>query len=1157
MPSTDFSDIRAITDFPSLIRYLRTDLGWPVDEEQVDDLTFEYRPAELGIEEGQAVNIREIKQLRPLAGNQPWGIFWIDFEPKKLPVTVMRRILAALVRKQRGQASRQATWNLRDLMFISATGSGSQRGISFAHFREDEQGRPRLFTFSWDVRESHLYYITKLNLGALKWPQDPNNAQAWREQWSAAFCVQQGYVPQTAEMLAQEMARIAGDIREAVAALYEVEHVGGPLRQLHLSLKMSLISDLDPAEFADMYAQTVTYGLFAARATRSGEFAVERPHPGPLPQGEGGKAESLISHSNPFLRELLEQLILKRGAGQPPNESIPLDLDELGVEELAGLLRKVDMEAILMDFNRQKRGEDPVIHFYETFMKYYDPKQKARRGEFYTPDPVVSFIVRSVDHLLRTQFGCENGLADIGSPSPKFGTNSSPEFGRGPERGFSPVILDPATGTGTFLRYVILVIWETFYRKHKGLGSEQRKAKWNAFARERLLPNLYGFELKMSPYTIAHLKLGLTLQEFGFTFGDDERLRVYLSNALQPAHEVARVDTPALAHEVEKANEVKARVPVTVVIGNPPYSGHSANASKHADGSLNFIGSLLQDYYRVDGKPLGEKNPKWLQDDYVKFLRFAQWRVNTSGAGIVAMITNHGFLDNPTFRGMRQQLMQTFSEIYVLDLHGNSKKKETAPDGSKDENVFDIMQGVAICLMVKKPGATGSAKVFHADLFGLREFKYEWLMAHHSHIGSVEWSELKPQTPFYIFMPQNANTREEYEHGWPVSKIFPLNNLGMNTHRDEFVIDFERDALYKRISDFRNSSLSDEAVREKYTLPDNRDWKLTNARRKLQADKNWERKFITCLYRPFDFRWLFYSQDLLDYPRPVINEHMIAGKNISFATTRQTREPFSVIATDHVCGQHKIATPYDGSNIFPLYTYFTPKTTFGTLFQQDHTTRTSNLAQPFIQLLATSLDLQFVTDGRGNLATTFGPEDVFHYIYAIFHSPTYRSRYAEFLKIDFPRLPLTSNAALFRQLCGLGAQLVGLHLLESPLLDKAIFDIRYSNAKSRISNNEYSNIEYSNNEYSNIVEKGYPKYTDGKVYINSAACFAGIPEETWNFHIGGYQVCEKWLKDRRGRELSSEDVDHYQKIVIALGETTRQMGLVDAAIESAGGWPVR
>ena len=1106
MPSTDFTDIRAIKDFSSLIRYLRTDLGWPVDEEQADDLTFEYRPSELGLDEAVAVKIREIKQLRPLAGNQPWGIFWIDFEPKSLPVLVMRRILNRLVQKQRGQASSQKTWNLRDLLFISATGAGSERGISFAHFEHDG-AHEQLRTFSWDVRETHLFYIKNLKLGQLHWPTNPADAQAWRSQWSAAFTVEHRYVVRTAQQLAGEMARIAGEIREAVEALYAAEHSGGPLHQLHLSLKMTLITDLSEADFADMYAQTVAYGLFAARATHQGEFAAAN---------DG--VEALIAHTNPFLRELLGQLMNQKD----------MDFDGLGVNELVDLLRQINMEEILMDFGRQKRGEDPVIHFYETFMKQYDPVQKTRRGEFYTPDAVVSFIVRSVDFLLRRDFSCPDGLMSSVSA----------------DGGFAPVVLDPATGTGTFLRYVILVVYESFCKKHDRMKKDELRVKWNAYVRESLLPRLYAFELKMSPYTIAHLKLGLTLQEAGFEFQEGERLRVFLSNALQPAHEVARVDTPALAHEVERANEVKARVPVTVVIGNPPYAGHSSNASRDHQGDLNFIGNLLQDYYKVDGKPLGERNPKWLQDDYVKFMRFAQWRVKESGAGIVAMITNHGYLDNPTFRGMRQQLMQTFSEIYVLDLHGNSKKKETAPDGSKDENVFDIMQGVAICLLVKKPGATGLAKVFHADLFGLREFKYEWLMAYHSHIGSVEWNELSPRTPFYLFMPQNANTREEYEGSWPVSKIFPLNNLGMNTHRDEFVIDFEREALYKRIQEFKDNGLSDDEIREKYVLPDNRDWQLVTARRKLRNDKNWERKLIRCLYRPFDFRWLFYSQDLLDYPRPAINEHMIAGKNISFATTRQTREPFSIIATDHVCGQHKIATPYDGSNIFPLYTYFTPETTFGTLFQQDNVTRTPNFAQLFIQSLEKTLVLRFIPDGIGNLTSTFGPEDVFHYIYAVLHSPAYRQRYAEFLKIDFPRVPLTGNVGLFRQLCGLGAQLVSLHLLESERVDK-----------ERI---EKSGVKFVTvNGQPSTVDKGYPKYADGCVFINPTAHFAGVPESAWEFHIGGYQVCEKWLKDRRGRELSAEDVLHYQKVVLALGETIRLMAQVDVAIESAGGWPVK
>lgn len=1105
MPPTD---IRTITDFPSLIRYLRTDLGWPVDEELADDLTFEYRPTELGLEDSLAVKVREVKQLRPLAGGQPWGIFWIDFEPKRLPVVVMRRILAALVRKQRGQASRQATWYLRDLMFISATGAGNERGISFAHFREDERGHPQMFTFSWDVRESHLYYISKLNLGALRWPANPADAQAWREQWSAAFRVQQGYVPQTAEMLAQEMARIARDIREAVDELYAVEHVGGPLHQLHLSLKLSLISDLDPAEFADMYAQTVTYGLFAARATRSGEFAVEHPHPGPLPAGEGEKAESLVSHSNPFLRELLGQL----------TDQQTVDLDELGVDALAGLLRKVDMEAILMDFNRQKRGEDPVIHFYETFMKYYDPKQKAKRGEFYTPDPVVSFIVRSVDYLLRTQFGCENGLADAGAAG-----------------GFSPVILDPATGTGTFLRYVIMVVWETFYRQNKGLSAEKRKAKWNAYVRERLLPNLYGFELKMAPYTIAHLKLGLTLQEYGFEFADDERLRVYLSNALQPAHEVARVDTPALAHEVEKANEVKAKVPVTVVIGNPPYAGHSSNASRDHQGDLNFIGNLLQDYYKVDGKPLGEKNPKWLQDDYVKFMRFAQWRVNESGAGIVAMITNHGYLDNPTFRGMRQQLMQTFSEIYVLNLHGNIMQKETALDGSKDENVFDIQQGVAICLLVKRPEKS-KAKVYYADLFGLREHKYEWLLTHHKDMSSVNWQVVDYKEPFYLFIPQNSNTRDEYSPNWGLTDIFPVNNIAMQTHRDYFVIDLEIDALKARITEFRENKLDDTAIAQRYELG-NLD--IKKARQKIRSDKNWESNFTKCLWRPFDIQNLYYYKELIDRPRSQVTDPLLKP-NYALLAMRQ-------IALQQGCSHFLVTKnpPIDrvfysnkgAASVFPLYLYSDELAMFAG--QMDFN-RKPNLSDKFVTTMGKNLGLKFVANGTGNLTSTFGPEDVFHYIYAVFHSPAYRQRYAEFLKIDFPRVPLTGNVALFRQLCGLGQELVAWHLLENSQMSKVEGQGQFVGSAGHAT-----------------VEKGFPKYAAGAVFINPTSSFIGVPETVWNFHIGGYQVCEKWLKDRRGRELSAEDIVHYQKIVVSLGETIRLMGLVDEAIESAGGWPVR
>ncbi len=1108
MPTPEYDDIRNITNFKSLIKYLRKDLNWPVDEELVDDLSFDYKAAELGIDDTKAVKIKEIKQLRPLTGNQPWGVFWIQFEQKQLPVVVMRRILSALVRKQRGRKGSQKTWDLPDLMFISATGAGNERGISFAHFQEVD-GKPQLRTFAWDVKETHLYYIKNLNLNALRWPVDARDVDAWRRQWGEAFTVAHREVPRTAEMLANKMAQIASYIREAVELTYSMEHAGGSLHKLHLNLKLDLISDLTEDDFADMYAQTVTYGLFAARATRSGDFAKRA-------EGGGTDAAALIEHTNPFLRELLEQMTNQQS----------IDLDELGVTELTDLLGKVNMEAILQDFGRQKKGEDPVIHFYETFMREYDPQQKTKRGEFYTPDAVVSFIVRSVDHLLRTEFDCADGLLSTASR----------------DGSFSPVFLDPATGTGTFLRYIVMVAWETFFQKYKKLSNAQRKEKWNQYVRESLLPRLYAFELKMSPYTIAHMKVGLTLQEFGFEFRDGERLQIYLTNALQPAHEVARVDTPALAHESEQANEVKNKAPITIMIGNPPYSGNSSNASRDHKGDLNFIGNLMQDYYKIDGKPLGEKNPKWLQDDYVKFLRFSQWRINESGAGIVAMITNHGYLENPTFRGMRQQLMQTFSEIYVLDLHGNGKKKETAPDGSKDENVFDILAGVSICLMIKRPNAKGTARVFHADLYGLRKDKYEWLLTHHSDMGSVEWEDVDPHPPFYPFVAQDQDVKIEYEKGLKLTEIMPLNVLGFQTHRDAFAIDFDFEQIHERITEMREKRLSDAAFRTKYDVSDNRDWQLSSARAQIRNNKNWEKKLIKCSYRPFDSRYCYFNEVTMDYPRRELVDNVMNKSNLCLLSSRQqattgyrhclvSKEP----ANDCVVS----AVSREANQVFPLYIYPSESRNNKVLqlpgFMSSD--RVPNLSKEFISRVSLQLNLHLVSDGIGDLHKTFGPEDVFHYMYALLHSPTYRSRYAEFLKMDFPRLPLTSNVELFRQLCGLGKELVALHLLEASVLNKPITKFK--------------------GKGDNVVAKGHPKYQDGVVLVNASQGFEGVPADVWEFHIGGYQVCEKWLKDRRERELSAEDIVHYGKVVVALKETIRLMAEVDGVIDVHGGWPVK
>jgi predicted helicase len=1103
MPTNEFTDVQSIHDFKSLVKYLRKGLNWPIDEETpADELTFDYKASELGIDDRLAVKVKEIKQLRPLTGNQPWGVFWIQFEQKQLPVVVMRRILSALVKKQRGRSGHQKMWDLPDLMFISATGEGNERGISFAHFQEVD-GKPQLRTFAWDVKETHLYYIKNVNLDALRWPTDNGrDANAWQEQWSEAFSVPHRYVPTTAEMLAKKMAQIASYIREAVKLIYGMEHVGrGSLHKLHMNLKLDLISDLSEDDFADMYAQTVTYGLFAARATRSGGFS-------------GSDATALIEHTNPFLRELLEQMMNQQS----------LDLDELGVTELTDLLGKVNMEAILQSFGKQKRGEDPVIHFYETFMREYDPAQKTKRGEFYTPDAVVSFIVRSVDHLLKTEFDCPDGLATSSANA----------------NGFKPVILDPATGTGTFLKYVVEVIWETFYEKNRKLSNKDRRVKWNRFVRENVLPRLYAFELKMSPYTIAHMKVGLALQEKGFDFDDGERLQIYLTNALQPAHEVARVDTAALAHEAERSNEVKNKAPITVVIGNPPYSGHSANASRDSKGDLNFVGKLLQDYYKVDGKPLGEKNPKWLQDDYVKFLRFAQWRINKSEAGIVAMITNHGYLDNPTFRGMRQQLIQTFDEIYILDLHGNLKKKETSPDGSKDENVFDIQQGVAICFFVKHLHGTGNARVFHANLYGTRDFKYEWLLTHHSDVGSINWTPVSPITPFYFFIPQSSNLQSEYNKGWSIADIFKVYSLGILTKRDSLVIDKNENILLKRMKSFADKSLRDVDAANEFGLAmqDKDRWNLPQARKHLQTEGVQKKNIRELIYRPFDMQYVYYDAELVARLNRKVMYHL-EFSNLALIVGRQGGATGSEIwdvafATNHLVDQNIFRR--GGGTVFPLYLY-TENVTDLFMYTSSKSVspeKVANLGAAFVREFELGLGMKLTKEDSGNLKTTFGLSDIFFYTYAILYSNGYRTRYAEFLALDFPRIPTTKNLSLFVKLVALGKRLYMLHTLEADIPDDLIEKLGLSDGP-------------------NIIDKGYPQYSNEVIWINKSQKFVNITKEVWEFEIGGYQVCYKWLKDRQGERLLEDEIRRFKTIIYSVSETYDLMNEIDEIIPS---WPI-
>ncbi|MDO8446356.1 MAG: type ISP restriction/modification enzyme [Deltaproteobacteria bacterium] len=941
----------------------------------------------------------------------------------------------------------------------------------------------------------------------------------------------------TPKELAVRMAALAHIIRDTIGLAFESEEGGGALHQQMEAFRKVLLHDLTKGQFADMYAQTICYGLFAARCNVSSN---------PRQPGEGRSegrftrqhAAYELPKTNPFLRKMFGHI-----AGPDLDERITW-----AVDDLAELLNRADIEAILRNFGKRTRQEDPVVHFYETFLSAYDPRMREARGVYYTPEPVVSYIVRSVDHILKTDFKIQAGLADTSTvkiPNPD---------GKGKTEVHKVLVLDPATGTGTFLHGVIDHIHESF---------AGNKGMWSGYVSQHLLPRIFGFELLMAPYAVAHMKLGLQLAETGYDFATDERLKVFLTNTLEEVYKFSNLPLLAswLAEEANAAGNIKQDSPVMVVMGNPPYSYESENTGE-------WITGLIRDYYQIDGQPLGERNPKGLQDDYVKFIRFAQWRIEKTGYGILAFITNHGYLDNPTFRGMRKSLMDTFDDIYILNLHGNSKKKEKCPDGSKDENVFDIQQGVAIGIFVKRQGnksvrpepfntvrpelvegdsvhgSTGSprtecAKVRHADLWGQRKDKYAWLSE--NELSGTEWTTVKPQEPHYLFVPQDAGLLEEYEQERKVTELFKSSANGFKTHRDHVAIAWTQDDIKALVTTFLDPQISDAELANRYSLSDTRDWKLQDARKALRTTNDLMQSIVPCLYRPFDVRFCLYGHYLMDWPRKAELSHALFD-NLCLATGRQGQAVGGAEWNLLTVGRYVADTNLfyrGGIQYFPLYLY--PQTE---IEKRTGASRSPNLAPSFIKEFAERLGMEFINDGKGDRTKTFGPEDIFDYMYTVFHSPTYRSRYAEFLKIDFPRLPLTSNAKLLRELCAIGSELVVLHLMESVETPRRGVSTAYPIA----GDSKVENVRYT--------EPGQHSES-GRVWINKTQYFEGIPPEVWNFHVGGYQVCQKWLKDRKGRPLTYDDLTHYQRIVAVLAETMRLMGEIDAVIEKHGGWPVK
>lgn len=857
------------------------------------------------------------------------------------------------------------------------------------------------------------------------------------------------YVSQTirspkrlAEMMAGK-ARLLSDIIER-SLTYDVhDDENTTIKEQFDAFKEILIHDITPQDFADVYAQTIAYGMFAARL-----------HDSSMDNFTRQEAAELIPKTNPFLRKLFGYI-----AGPDIDTRIKWIVDDL-----AKIFLACDVKAILKNFGKGTKTEDPIIHFYETFLSEYDPKLRKNRGVWYTPAPVVNFIVRAVDDILKKEFLISEGLADTSKTRITIDTQHFDKRKQQYKTGEVDVhriqILDPATGTGTFLA-------ETIKQIHKKF--EGQKGIWSNYVEKHLLPRLNGFELLMASYAMAHLQLNLLLSDTGYKSEKEQRLRVYLTNSLEEYHkDTGTLFASWLSNEANEANYIKRDTPVMVVLGNPPYSVSSSNKGE-------WIEKLISDYK----KNLNERNIQPLSDDYIKFIRYGQHFIDKNGTGVLAYISNNSFIDGIIHRQMRKNLLESFDKIYILDLHGNSKKKETAPDGSVDQNVFGIMQGVSINIFIKtgkkKSGELG--KVYHYDLFGKRNFKYDFLSD--NHLNKIGFKELLNISPNYFFVNKEFDNADVYNTYFELRKLFLKNSMGIATGDDNNLVAFDKDTI-------------------------NRKFKSAHS----------------FFYRPFDIRFTIFDNKILQRARYDLMSNY-KSKNLGLNIVRQSKgKGLETLISNDLTNRDFIT---NHTYNLPLYLY--PDKNKQTSYEEKPT-RIPNLNKEIVHKIEKKLGLGFVPEcyeEPGEEAGQFCPKDLLDYIYAVLHSPSYREKYKEFLKIDFPRVPYPKNKKIFWQLVEIGRQIREIHLLESQSV------------------NEY--ITQYPIDGNNLVRK--VTYTSGKVYINDTQYFDHVPAIAWNFYIGGYQPAQKWLKDRKGRVLDYEDILHYQKIIVALTETNRLMQAVD------------
>ena len=921
----------------------------------------------------------------------------------------------------------------------------------------------RFYKF-WDLVEKII--IAKLENGKIV----SIESNFWKlEEFLKDFLSNPWEIIKNSKDLAKIMAWKARLLNETILKIMHTEHwEESNLRDQYKAFKDALVHDITIESFSDMYSQTIVYGLFVARL-----------HDKTLEDFSRAEAEKLIPKSNPFLKDLFHYVAYEL------EENV-----ERIIDDLVEIYAHSDLWKILEDFWKTTWRNDPVVHFYEDFLWWYNPKTKKSRWVYYTPEPVVNFIIRWIDYLLKTEFDIPEWISDCEKREVQ--RKIFQKDGKYNEHRVQ--ILDIATGTWTFLNETIKYIYKT--SKHS------TPALWPKYVDEHLIPRLFGFELLMAPYTMTHLKLWLTLRETWYKDEWDKRLNVYLTNSLEwPDKEVPNLFIQSFAREAEKANEVKRDAPIMVITWNPPYSNSSSNKWER-------ILKEIEDYK----KGLNEKKIN-LDDDYIKFIKLAQHFIDRNKQWVIWMITNNSYIDWVTHRQMRNSLLKSFDKIYIYNLHWDARKKEVCPDGSKDENVFDIMQWVCIIFAVKTSNKKSEeAQVFHYDSRWKRSVKYDRLRE--GEIWNIQWTELSPDKEYHFFVPKDFSKQRKYDKGIALDNFFEIHSAWVWTKVDSIAIDLDSSALWTRVE--KITHLSKQEIKEQFSLADNTTREYLD-KEPIKYNKD---KIIRYEYRPFDYRYIYYDKDFLARARWQVMSNFLNRENIWLELWRTLQ--IITFCWKYVSDEHY---GWAKSFRFPLYLYEDEESLLN--WQKYRPNFNADLLAQIENQLWMKCNQKAKLE-ESNLSqkwTEFTPTDLFDYIYAVLHSPKYRETYKEFLKISFPRVPFNVDKSTFWYLVEKGRELRLFHLLQHPKLS------------------EKSDIAVYSWEWEDII--AFADYSNNRVYINGDKYFDNVPKEAWEFYIWWYQPAQRRFKDRKWREMTFDDITHYQKMIISLNETIRLMKLID------------